>query len=31
MAPGGLPDEEIGEPLPPVYPAQMAFPRASDD
>ena len=31
MAPGGVPEEEIGEPLPPVYPAQMAFPRASDD
>ena len=31
MAPGGIPEEEIGEPLPPVYPAQMAFPRASDD
>jgi len=31
MAPGGAPDDDVGEPLPPAYPAQMAFPRASDD
>jgi hypothetical protein len=23
--------DEVGEPLPPVYPEEMAFPRASDD
>lgn len=31
MAPAGAQEEGVGEPLPPVYPAQMAFPRASDD
>jgi hypothetical protein len=31
MAPSDHADEGEGEPLPPVYPAQMAFPRASDD
>lgn len=31
MAPSEPAEEIEGEPLPPVYPAQMAFPRASDD
>jgi hypothetical protein len=31
MTPSELAEEGEGEPLPPVYPAQMAFPRASDD
>jgi hypothetical protein len=31
MAPSELQEDGVGEPLPPVYPAQMAFPRATDD
>jgi hypothetical protein len=31
MSPTGVADDDVGEPLPPVFPAQMAFPRASDD
>ena len=31
MSPAGAVDDDVGEPLPLVYPAQMAFPRASDD
>jgi hypothetical protein len=31
MAPAGAQEEAEGDVLPPVYPVQMAFPRASDD
>lgn len=31
MAPAGAQEEAEGDELPPVYPVQMAFPRASDD
>lgn len=31
MAPADLQEDGEGEPLPPVYPVQMAFPRGSDD
>jgi hypothetical protein len=31
MAPSDQQEDGEGEPLPPVYPVQMAFPRASDD
>jgi hypothetical protein len=31
MAPAGVQEEAEGDVLPPVYPVQMAFPRASDD
>jgi hypothetical protein len=31
MAPAGGLEEAEGDVLPPVYPVQMAFPRASDD
>jgi hypothetical protein len=31
MAPSSQQEDGEGEPLPPVYPVEMAFPRASDD